>query len=114
MKKTLFTLLTAAVCCFAFIGCAATEPAAEPAATGTETSSTATAEMATCSDCGHEMDKAAMKDVDGKMVCVNCAEKHDGNHDAEMADCAMCSKQVPVADMADKDGKKVCTACAGM
>jgi formylmethanofuran dehydrogenase subunit E len=64
-------------------------------------------------DCGHEMDKSAMKEVDGKMVCVNCAEKGDGMQTADMIDCP-CGKQIAAADAVEKDGKKVCADCAKM
>ncbi|ARU41516.1 hypothetical protein CCB80_10365 [Armatimonadetes bacterium Uphvl-Ar1] len=112
MKNQLLTLVAAVACSFAIIGCSTTEAPAtdtKPAETG----STATAEKATCTDCGHEMDKSAMKEVDGKMVCVNCAEKGEGMQTADMIDCP-CGKQIAAADAVEKDGKKVCADCAKM
>ncbi|MFM9871987.1 MAG: hypothetical protein ACKVQS_00820 [Fimbriimonadaceae bacterium] len=102
--------LFSAALMFAFVGCTPTETTAPKEETATA-SNTASTEKATCADCGHEMDKSAMKEIDGKMVCVNCAEKKDGNHDAEMISCA-CGKQVAKTDSVDIDGKAYCKDCA--
>jgi hypothetical protein len=107
MKKNLLLALVGAAFMFAFVGCTPTE-ATTPKE---DTSATTVAEKVKCDACGKEFDKSAIKEVDGKMVCVNCAEMHDGKHDADMFDCA-CGKQIARADAVDVDGKPYCKDCA--
>lgn len=108
MKKNLLLALFGAAIMFAFVGCTPSETAAPKEETATATTAT---EKVACSACGHEMDKSAMKEVDGKMVCVNCAEKNDGAQNADMIDCA-CGMQVAKADAVDVEGKMYCKDCA--
>lgn len=110
MKKTILLALFSAALTFAFVGCTPTEEASSTNGASVAAGSTETEKVA-CADCGHEMDKSAMKEIDGKMVCVNCAEKHDGNHDADMINCA-CGMQVAKADAIDVDGTLYCKMCA--
>ncbi len=108
MKKNILLALFGAALMFAFVGCAPTEAAPSPDAPAAQTAS---AEKVKCPECGHEVDKSALKDVHGTMVCVNCAEKHDGTHEANMIDCT-CGKQVAMSDAVDVEGKMYCKDCA--
>ncbi|KAA0224912.1 MAG: hypothetical protein AKCLJLPJ_01152 [Fimbriimonadales bacterium] len=79
MKKWLIVLACASLI-FAAIGCQkAEEPAAAEdkttSATDTSTNNASTAEMMKCEGCGSMHDKADMVDVDGKMMCKDCADK---------------------------------------
>jgi formylmethanofuran dehydrogenase subunit E len=62
--------------------------------------------------CQGNVDSSAIKVIDGKEVCVNCAEKSGGMQDADMSDCLACNTQVATKDLVEKDGKKICAACA--
>lgn len=114
MKKALITAVFAVCAAFALVACAPTQEASStnPASQSATASTAATAAKVKCDLCGAEVEASAIKMVDGKNVCINCAEQHDGNHDANMVDCAGCGMQVAKADAIEKDGKPYCSHCA--
>lgn len=79
MKRWFLALLSATLI-LAAIGCKKSE---EPSNTGSKTTPTTdtaannapTAEMMKCDGCGAMHNKADMVEVDGKMMCKDCADK---------------------------------------
>lgn len=113
MKKILLTAVFAACSAFALVACSPTQEASSKnPASEAATAGTATAAKVKCEKCGAEVDASAIKEVDGKKICINCAEAKDGKHDADMVSCAGCGMQVAKADAIEKDGKEYCSHCA--
>ncbi len=68
------------------------------------------ADMGKCA-CGAEVKKADMVDVNGTMMCKDCADKAKGG-DMAMAKCEGCGHDHAKSEMVDVNGKMMCKDCA--